>query len=270
MNKSILLIGDTVSACRVALSAMEPVLLAEGFAVSTLPTAIVSSTFGYKNVAQVSTGDYVAQSLSAFEKDGIDFDSIYVGYVTEKSQADAVADYCRKKSRQGKKIFIDTIMGEEGKLYYGMGEQNRQLYSQLLPFADYALPSYTEAAFIAGKDFTQHPENREEVEKVARYLAELGCRNVIITSCIINGADCTAAYDAGTGKCSFLPCDHIPVKLAGTGDLFAAIFIAEILKGADITSATRTAMDKVREIVAENAGNPDTMRGMAAEKYLGK
>ena len=48
MYNKILLIGDMVSACKVALSAMVPVIGAKKHSVYTLPTAIVSNTFGYK------------------------------------------------------------------------------------------------------------------------------------------------------------------------------------------------------------------------------
>ena len=140
MKNNILLIGDTVSACRVALSAMEPVLLKKGCSVYTLPTAIVSNTFGYRKVAQVSTGSYVADSLAAWEEMGFDFDNIYVGYVTDKAQADAIENYCRIKSAQGKKIFLDPIMGEDCHLYYGMGEENAEFHRQITAVAHYIMP----------------------------------------------------------------------------------------------------------------------------------
>ena len=107
MKKDVLLIGDTVSACRVALSAMEPVLSFYGHTVSTLPTAIVSNTFGYRKVAQVSTGDYVGKSLAAWDEMGFDFDCIYVGYITDAAQACAVAEYCRRAAEKGVVVVHD-------------------------------------------------------------------------------------------------------------------------------------------------------------------
>ncbi len=259
--KNILLIGDTVSACRVALSAMEPVLIKAGFNVSTLPTAIVSQTFGYKGVTVHSTGDYVAKALTGFENSGFDFDRIYVGYVTEEEQVQAITDYCRLKSAQGKLIFVDPVMGEAGHLYYGMDETNRQYFKNILQYADYALPSYTEAAFIAGLDYTKNPEDGD-IKTVIENLKNLGVKNIAMTSTNTNGGDYTVVSENAGDEYKYLPCDHIPVKVAGTGDLFAACFIAAVLSGDDIATAARKAMDTVRHMVDKNKDKADKMRGV--------
>ncbi len=260
--KNVLLIGDTVSACRVALSAMEPVLIKTGFNVSTLPTAIVSQTFGYKDVTVHSTGDYVAKALASFEKSGFDFDRIYVGYVTEEEQVQAIADYCKLKSSQGKLIFVDPIMGEAGHLYYGMGEINRQYFKNILQYADYALPNYTEAAFLSGIDYSRNPDG-DDIKTVVENLKNLGVKNIAMTSTITKGADYTVVSDVGGSEYKYLLCDHIPVKVAGTGDLFSACFIAAVLKGDSTATAARKAMDRVREMVDKNKDKPDKMRGVS-------
>lgn len=268
MSNSILLIGDTVSACRVALSAMEPVLTKCGYNVSTLPTAIVSNTFGYKKTAQVSTGDYVNKSLRVWEEMSFDFDAVYVGYITDPLQAAAVTDFCKKKSRRGKTVFLDTIMGEDFHLYYGMGEETAEIYRKILSYADYIMPSWTEAAFLAGYDHTKRPSDRQEVYKVAEKLRKMGVKNIVITSCLVDGGDYCVAFNEKTGEYGFHLCDCIPVKVAGTGDLFAAFFMADILSQKDINTAVRNAMDKVRRLVLKNKDNPDTMRGVRAEDLL--
>ncbi len=266
--KNILLIGDTVSACRVALSAMEPVLIKAGFNVTCLQTAIVSATFGYKGVAVHNTGDYVEKALDFYEKSGFDFDAIYVGYLTHNEQARAITRYCKAKAARGKTIFLDPVMGEECHLYYGMGDENRQYFKELLPYADYILPSYTEAAFLTGEDYTKHPADRGRVLAITEKLAALGAKNMAVTSCVIEGRDFTALHNARTATTEFLPCDVIPVKVAGTGDLFAAYFMANILSGHSLTAATRKAMDSVRYLVDINKNKADKMRGIDTNSII--
>ncbi len=255
--KNILLIGDTVSSCRVALSVMEPMLIKAGYNVTTLYTAVVSSTFGYKNVVVHDTGDYVVKALDSFEKSGFDFDRVYVGYLTNEEQARAVAEYCKLKSRQGKTIFMDPVMGEECHLYYGMGDENRQWFKNIIPYTDYIMPSYTEAAFLVGKDHTQRPDSVGDIEDTVTKLQEMGAKNIAVTSTVLKGDDFTVI-----NGCEYLTCDHIDVKVAGTGDLFAALFIAEILSGRDLKTAARRAMDKTRDLVEKNMHNTDKMRGI--------
>ena len=266
MKKDILLIGDTVSACRVALSAMEPVLSHSGFTVSCLPTAIVSNTFGYKKVAQVSTGDYVAKSLAAWQEMGFVFDSIYVGYITDPGRAAAVADYCSLAAAKGTRIFHDPIMGEDGHLYYGMNSDTAALHKAIVPHTTHSVPSWTEAAFLTGRDFTQHP-TEEQLWQTAADLQAMGAENVVITSCILDGADFTACLDAA-GEKALLPCDHIPVKVAGTGDLFAAFYMARVLSGDAVAAAARKAMDSVRTLVQLSENDADTMRGVHLAQHL--
>ena len=266
MTKNILLIGDTVSACRVALSAMEPVLSFYGFTVSTLPTAIVSNTFGYRKVAQVSTGDYVQETLAAWQEMGFEFDSIYAGYITDPQQAQAVADYCESAAAKSTLIFHDPVMGEDGHLYYGMDENTAALHKKIIPHTSYIMPSYTEAAFLAGKDYTAKPSEKD-IWDTAQQLKQLGAKNIVMTSCLTEKGDLTACTDAD-GKQALLVCDHIPVKVAGTGDLFSAFFMAEILSGVPLQTAVRNSMDSVRRLVELSATDSDTLRGVHLARHL--
>ena len=268
MTKNILLIGDTVSACRVALSAMEPVLSHYGYTASLLPTAIVSNTFGYKKVAQVSTGDYVEKSLSAWDDMGWDFYCIYVGYITDPAQVSAVAKYCAKAAEKGTLIFHDPIMGEEGHLYYGMDENIAGLHKKILSHTSHIMPSWTEAAFLTGRDYTQHP-TADDLWQTAEDLQTMGAANVVITSSIVDGTDYTACLDAN-GEKSLLACDYIPVKVAGTGDLFAAFYMAEVLSGGTVAQSARVAMDRVRALVDLSKNDDDTLRGVHLAQHLQK
>ena len=267
MTKNILLIGDTVSACRVALSAMEPVLSHYGYTASLLPTAIVSNTFGYKKVAQVSTGDYVEKSLSAWDDMGWDFYCIYVGYITDPAQASAVAKYCAKAAEKGTLIFHDPIMGEEGHLYYGMDENIAGLHKKILSHTSHIMPSWTEAAFLTGRDYTKSPA-ADDIWNAVKDLQKMGAKNVVITSCMMENGDYTACFDISTGEKSLMPCDHIPVKVAGTGDLFSAFYIAEIISGKSVAASARTAMDKVRTLVDLSKNDNDTLRGVHLSRHL--
>ena len=266
----VLLIGDMVSACRVALSAMAPVLTAKGHQVSLLPTAIVSNTFGYKKVAQVSTGDYVEKSLEAWEEMGFEFDAVFVGYVTEKAQADAVIKYCRKRKEKGVLIFHDPIMGEDGHLYYGMNEEIAGFHKEILYLADYTTPSYTEAAFLAGEDYTVEDVPAEKFFTVTESLKAMGASNVVMTSCLSDGQWCCTCYDRKAELKFILPYEFVDKKVGGTGDVFSALFMAEILNGTSFASAAEKAMGTVRQLIIYSIDDTDALRGVQLEKYLDK
>ena len=270
MYNKILLIGDMVSSCKVALSAMVPVLSHKKHSVYTLPTAIVSNTFGYKKVAQVSTGDYVKNSIDAWNELGFEYDAVFVGYVTDSHQRKAIIDYCKKLKEKGVKIFHDPIMGEKCHLYWGIDEKVADIHKELLPLTDYTFPSWTEAAFLTGRDFSDDNSSKEEVFAIIDDLVAMGAKNIAISSCITGGKDCIAIYDHGKNTKQLLPYDRIPVKIGGTGDVFSAMIMADIMNGIDLTAAVQNTVNNIHKMINIEKGKEEKLRGLNLEKLLEK
>ena len=266
MYNKILLIGDTVSACKVALSAMVPVIGAKGHSVYTLPTEIVSNTFGYKKVAQISTGDYVEKTIAAWEELGFGFDAVFVGYVTDKNQAKAIIDYCKKLKEKGAVIFHDPIMGEKCHLYWGIGEEVAEIHKQLLPLTDYTFPSWTEAAYLAGRDFSDDHTTKKEIFSLMDDLIAMGAKNIAISSCIVDGKDCIAVYD-GREK-QLIPYERIPVKIGGTGDVFSAMIIADIMNGFELRAAVQSTVSRIYAMIMLEKDKEEKLRGLDLERHL--
>ena len=266
MYNKILLIGDTVSACKVALSAMVPVIGAKGHSVYTLPTEIVSNTFGYKKVAQISTGDYVEKTIAAWEELGFEYDAIYVGYVTDKNQAKAIIDYCKKQKEKGVKIFHDPIMGEKCHLYWGIGEEVADIHKQILPLTDYTFPSWTEAAYLTGRDFSDDKVTKAEIFSLMDEVIAIGAKNMAISSCIVDGKDCIAVYD-GKEK-QLIPYERIPVKIGGTGDVFSAMIIADIMNGDELAISVKSTTERIHHMISLEKDKEEKLRGLDLEKYM--
>ncbi|MBR4035699.1 MAG: bifunctional hydroxymethylpyrimidine kinase/phosphomethylpyrimidine kinase [Oscillospiraceae bacterium] len=268
MYNKILLIGDMVSACKVALSAMVPVIGAKKHSVYTLPTAIVSNTFGYKKVAQISTGDYVKNSIDAWKELGFEYDAVFVGYVTDKDQAKAIIDYCKELKEKGAKIFHDPIMGEKCHLYWGIGEEVADIHKRLLPLTDYTFPSWTEAAYLTGRDFSDDNSSEKEIFAIMDDLIAMGAKNIAISSCIADGRDCIGIYDYTTGKKSLLPYERIPVKIGGTGDVFSAMIIADVMNGAEFTAAVQNTINGIYTMINAEKDKEEKLRGLDLERLL--
>jgi len=268
MNNQILLIGDMVSACKVALSAMVPVLGAKKHSVYTLPTEIVSNTFGYKKVAQVSTGNYVKKAIDAWQELGFAFDAVYIGYVTDKKQAKAITDYCRTMKEKGVKIFHDPIMGEKCHLYYGIGDEVADIHKKLLPLTDYTFPSWTEAAYLTGRDFSDDNSSQEEIFAIMDDLIAMGAKNIAVSSCIADGQHCIGIYEHNSGKKSLLPYDRLPVKIGGTGDVFSAMIIADVMNDICFTAAVQNAVTEIHTMISIEKDKDDKLRGLDLERLL--
>ena len=268
LSKQILLINDLAGYGKVALSAMIPVLSHMGHQIYNLPTALVSNTLDYGKFDILETTDYMKNTISVWDDLGFQFDAIATGFIVSEVQAKMIADYCRKKSENGTLIFVDPIMGDEGKLYNGVSQETISHMRELVKVADYIVPNYTEAVYLAEMQYHSQDLTKEEADELVERLRIMGAKSVIITSARLDGKDVVIGYDHELDEKFVLPFDIIPIRFPGTGDIFSSILIGKVLSGNRLVDSTRNAMDAVRELIKRNQDNADKYKGIPVENYL--
>jgi pyridoxine kinase len=270
MSKQILLINDMAGYGKVALSAMIPVLSHMKYEVFNLPTALVSNTLDYGKFDILETTDYMKNTIRVWDELGFKFDAVSTGFIVSEEQTKLIVDYCKKRSEDGVLIFSDPIMGDDGALYNGITKRTVSLMRELISVADYIVPNYTEAAYLAGKEYQKDGATIAELHEIIDVLRGLGAKSVVITSCVVR--DCAAksvvGYDAATGEYFRIDFEEIPVRFPGTGDIFSAVFMGKVLEGRALPEATKSAMDVVREMIAKNAELSDKYKGVPLETCL--
>ena len=273
MSSKVLLINDLAGYGKVALSAMIPVLSHMKYEVCSLPTALVSNTLDYGKFEILETTDYMKNTLSVWEQLGFSFGAVSTGFILSKPQTELVLEFCREQKKKGAVIFTDPIMGDEGKLYNGISEETVALMRELIGAADYIVPNYTEAAYLAGVPYCRDACTRQELYDLAGKLHAMGAGSVLITSAymLVDGGNpihCVAGYDGKTDRTFILPYEELPVRFPGTGDIFSAVFMGHILKGEPLRTAARAAMETVSKMLAKNAANQDKFEGIPLETCL--
>ena len=98
----------------------------------------------------------------------------------------------------------------------------------------------------------------------------MGASNVVMTSCLSDGQWCCTCYDRKAELKFILPYEFVDKKVGGTGDVFSALFMAEILNGTSFASAAEKAMGAVRQLIIYSIDDTDALRGVQLEKYLDK
>ena len=273
-KKQILLINDVCGYGKVATAAMLPILSYMGMPVHNLPTAIVSNTLDYGKFNLLDTTDYIKGVFPVWKELGFHFDAIATGFIASEQQADLIARYCREQEATGTAVFVDPIMGDEGKLYNGIGEETVALMRELIATADYIVPNYTEAAYLAGVPYQCGGTTREELYALADKLHALGAGSVLITSArmLVDGGwepiACVVGYDAAADQHFILPYEELPVRFPGTGDIFSAVFMGHILRGDALKAAAQATMQTVSKMLAQNADNQDKYKGIPLETCL--
>ena len=247
-KKQILLVNDLAGYGKVAAAAMIPILSYMGYPVCNLPTALVSNTFNYGKFSLQENTDYMSKVLPVWKELGFHFDAIATGFMCSDRQARLVSSFCREQSDEGANIFVDPVMGDDGKPYIGVTEAQVELMRQMIGVAHLAFPNYTEACLLTGETYCPEGLTRSSAAKMLEMLTSL------------NGDD---------GEIFFLHYDEIPAYFHGTGDVFSAIVIGHLLNGVTLKESTRRAMEALCRLIGQNKDLPDKFRGLPLESCLG-
>ena len=266
-NTQLLLINDMCGYGKVALSAMLPVLSHMGYRIHNLPTALVSDTLNYPKFYIHDTTEYVRQSLAIWEELGFEFDAISTGFIVTEEETRIISDFCHRRAQKGTKVFVDPIMGDNGKLYAGVPESTIGLMRSLLECADYAVPNYTEACLLTDTPIAEQITT-DEGRALVDAMRALGAKSVVITSAVVDGTNAVIGYDHVAGEYFTIPFELIPVYFPGTGDTFSAVLVGRVMAGWSLQRATADAMRVVAGLIERNADQEDKSAGLPIEACL--
>ena len=266
-GRQVLLINDLPGYGKVALSAMVPILSHMGYHIYNMPTAIVSNTLDYGKFTILDTTEHIKKSIAVWEELGFDFDAISTGFIVSEEQARLVSDYCQQKAKKGTKIFVDPIMGDEGHLYNGVGEPTINNMKELVRIADVIVPNYTEASYLTGMPYKESI-TRSEADEVVMRLRGIGAKSVIVTSAVVEGQTTVVGYDNENGENFRIDYEVVPVRFPGTGDMFSAVLLGDVMNGISLRESTRHAMDVIKSLVIKYKDNVDKFKGIPIESCL--
>lgn len=267
-TKQILLINDVCGYGKVATAAMLPILSYMGLPVCNLPTALVSNTLDYGKFNLLETTDYIKGVFPVWKQLGFRFDAIATGFIASERQAALIARYCREQAETGTTIFVDPIMGDEGKLYNGVTPATINSMREMLSVAHLCYPNYTEACYLTNRPYQPQGVTAEEARQLLDRLLAIGPKSVLITSIPVDGQPSVVGYNHLTADYFSIPYTEIPVHFPGTGDIFSAILIGHIINGSPLHESTQRAMNGVYALIDRNKDNADKNRGIPVEKYL--
>lgn len=266
MNKSICCVNDLAGVGKIALSVMIPILSKKGYSVSTLPTALVSNTLDYGKFEILDTSDYMKKTIGIWHDLDFQFDCITTGFMANPKQVETVKELIMNQNDP--LVLVDPIMGDEGKLYPGVEESIVQIMRQLAGLADILVPNFTEACFLCEFSFEKNTLTLKEAEKLVRKCRELGCKSVVITSANVQNHPCVIGYDHKKDDFFMINFEWIDVRFPGTGDIFSAILVSDVLNDKNLHDATLHAMNVVTALIKENFENLDKYRGVEIERFI--
>lgn len=278
MGKRIVLFNDLPGYGKVALAAMVPLFSRMGHFPYQVPTAVVSNTLDFGKFRIQDMTDYMRDTIKVWDELGFDPDCICTGFVLSEEQVELIGDYIRsRKPRRsetqnvdnGRLVMVDPIMADGGKLYNGIGMERVAAMRKLVSYSDVMVPNMTEAGFLTGICPGRERASAAELRELVDGLHKLSGKSVVITSAQDSETDehLVCGYDHKSGQYFRVPFTFLPVRVAGSGDIFSTVMTGKLLNGESLETAVREAVRVLTALIRENQNHLDEYKGILVERY---
>lgn len=283
--KKIAVLNDLSGLGKCSLTAAIPVISVMGVQACPLPTAVLSAQTGFSSYYYHDFTSHMQNYMEEWKKMNFVPDGIYSGFLSGAEQAEIVLEFFELFGTETTRILVDPVMGDNGEEYPIYSEELCSYMRRLCRKASLITPNLTEALLLlygqieAREKFAllakmKARDFREEVEKIGKKLAL-----EFETEAVITGIDLVS--ETGEVLIANLICRAEDVEwvlshkeggsYSGTGDLFASILAADMVKDVPIRESVKKAVDflsgAIHDAVLEGT---DRNEGVCFEKYLGK
>ena len=278
MGKRIVLFNDLPGYGKVALAAMVPLFSRMGHFPYQVPTAVVSNTLDFGKFRIQDMTDYMRDTIKVWDELGFDPDCICTGFVLSEEQVELIGDYIRSRKPRmdeiqnidnGRLVMVDPIMADGGKLYNGIGMERVAAMRKLVSYSDVMVPNMTEAGFLTGICPGRERASAAELRELIDGLHKLSGKSVVITSAQDSETDehLVCGYDHKSGQYFRVPFTFLPVRVAGSGDIFSTVMTGKLLNGESLEAAVREAVRVLTALIRENQSHLDEYKGILVERY---
>lgn len=247
--KRIVTIQDISCVGKCSLTVALPIISAMGVETAVIPTAVLSTHTMFKNFTYRDLSSDLPLIQKHWKDEKIDFDAIYTGYLGSIEQIDMLKDFFKEFKKENNLIFIDPVMGDNGKLYVGFNQEFALQMKELCKMADIIVPNLTEASYMLQKEYKQNYTERE-IKELLIELSNLGPKQVILTGISFKENELgVMSYNKETNEFFTYFREQIPAKYHGTGDVFASTLVGAIENDKTLDKALKIAVDYVWETI---------------------
>lgn len=266
--KRIITIQDFSCVGSCSLTAAIPVLSAAGVECCGIPTALLSNHTGFPTFYSIDLTAELSRIGKQLKQEHIDFDGIYTGYIASVEQIQHIKDLINQFRRPGTPLFIDPVMGDNGRMYAGLTDDYPAHMRAFISGADIITPNITEACLLTGRTYTPCP-TMHEIREMLSELCQLGIKFAVITGFSQQG------MLGAVGCCDGVFTEYLTPKkdiaCSGTGDVFASALFGAFLRGADYAKSLEIATKFTYAAVEATSSAPDRrFYGIHFQSVLGE
>lgn len=248
-QKRIALVNDITGFGRCSVTVELPLISAMKIQACPLPTAILSVHTGFPDHYLDDYTERMAPYIASWEKNGLAFDGICTGFLGSAEQIAIVLDFIRRFKGAGTRVMVDPVMGDYGKLYPSYTQEMCDKMRSLLGVADLVTPNLTEACQLLDIPYpTEGIVTDDELCEMAEALAARGPKQVVITG--LHEGDTIKNFLYEDGKMAIVRAPKIGGDRSGSGDAFAAIVAASLIRGEELEAAVQKAASFISRCLA--------------------
>ena len=239
--KRVLAVNDISCFGKCSLTVNIPILARYGVECVPLPTAILSTHTGdFSKPTCLDMTEEIRKIIAHWDSFGLRFDCVYTGYML-KNQLPIAKELTRTHKSRGAIILVDPVMGDNGYMYSGFGEDHALKMRSLSEEADVITPNLTEAMLLTGMTY-RHVLDEADRRVLFAKLADIGAKNVVVTGVHPNETEVGDVVLDENGEIlyeHYLPATNR--RLHGCGDVFASVLCAKLVSGEKLPDAVRYA-----------------------------
>lgn len=241
-QKRVAAIHDISGVGKCSLTVALPILSVAGLECCPLPTAVLSNhTGGFKNFTFKDLTDEMLPIVKQWQNEEISFDAIYSGYLGSFKQVDILCEIIDTLKGENTMVLVDPVMGDHGALYKSFDKDFPRKMLSLCKKADVITPNITEACLMLGMEYKKPPYNKEYIETLLKGLTKICSGDIVLTGVCFDENRLGAAA-VSKGEIFYCFGDKIDGIYHGTGDVFASVLSAALLKDCALKRAVEAAV----------------------------
>lgn len=248
------------------------VLSSMGVEVNPVPTALFTAQTGFPSFYMHDTKDMVRHCTDEWKKMEAEFDGILTGYIPYEREADYVFEFVQHFNKKGTVLLVDPVMGDGGECYSNYSDGLLSRIKKMVSIADIITPNLTELCILAGVDAEQvvrdtaKGNHLKKIENIANKVRADDKQTVVVTG-IFSEGDRLCNLVVHEGGTEMVECSYNGRSYSGTGDLFAASLLGNVLNGKSITDAVFATTEFINKAISVTK-EEDGKYGTGFEKAL--
>jgi pyridoxine kinase len=266
-NKKILVIEEITCYGQASSNIAVSILSAFGNEVALLPTSISSThNIGFTDIVNMDLTDFMEKTIDHYKSEHIQFDTIYVGKITNGKQFDIIKEAKEYLLRDDGLFIVDPSMGKNGDLDSNLDIDIISGYIDLSSIADFIIPNVTEACLMTRYDYSEYHDD-SYINGLISELVGLGSKNIIITSVMDDEYSIGCVSYDGLTKTTIIK-EKLDKSYPGIGDLFSSLIVAYINKGLPIKGAIDFSTDYIYDAIENTVDDQFHDYGLKYENLI--